>query len=59
MDLMRDINGRIMGKVSDYIEQDHWYRNEKVKGDLLFPRHNENQSSPVKVYHISELNKQK
>jgi len=60
MDVMRDVKGRIIGKVSDFYSSDNeWYKNERVKGDLLFPRHNDNQSSEVRVFHISELQKQK
>ncbi len=56
--MKRDVLGRIEGSSFEFnsFEENEVWRDKKVKADkILFPRHNENQSSPVKVYHISEL----
>ncbi len=59
MTKIRSSDGRIMGKLGDYMSnEDTWYRDKKEK-DLLFPRHNENLNGKVVTYHISELHKQK
>jgi hypothetical protein len=56
--ILRESNGRILGKM------DYWFNEEENESyhdfkcnELTFPRHNQGKSSPVKVFHISELNK--
>jgi ribosomal protein L15E len=54
--IIRDGLGRISGSVNDYWINEESYYNYKER-ELVFPRHNQGKSSPVKVFHISELNK--
>jgi hypothetical protein len=54
--MKRDItNGRILGSSFEFnnFEENESYRNLKVSGDLLFPNHNDDQSSPVTTYFLS------
>jgi hypothetical protein len=54
---VRDGLGRIQGSVADYyFDMEESWKDQKCK-DVRFPVHNQYQESPVKVYHISELNK--
>jgi hypothetical protein len=53
--MKRDItNGRILGSSFEFnnFEDNESYKNLKVKGELLFPNHND-QSSPVTTYTLS------
>jgi hypothetical protein len=53
--MKRDTNGRILGSSFEFnnFEENESYKNLKVKGDLLFPSHND-QSSEVTTYFLSQ-----
>jgi hypothetical protein len=49
----RDELGRVVGSHFEFfVDEDESYTNLKVKGDLLFPSHND-QSSPVTTYTLN------
>lgn len=60
---IREPNGRILGKLSNdneflrqYVfENETWFDKKIRPEDIIFPRHDNYAPSPVKTYHISEL----
>lgn len=65
--LFREPNGRILGAFTNnneflrqyVLENEHWFDKKIRPEDIIFPKHDNYAPGPVKVYHISELNKKK
>jgi hypothetical protein len=56
--ILRDgSTGRILGRIDSgqwFSHDDEYWQDHKVS-ELVFPTHKQNEPSPVRTYHISEL----